>query len=324
MIRIFAHADYDFIAFRYKAIVMTIVVFLLGVVAMIAFGIGYSIEFNGGTLLQVKTTAPMDVVALRTGLEAAGINNPEITPFGGENEFNVRARTAVQGASADNTSATTKAVSVALDKVIGVGKYTIGQTGAVGPKVASDLKRQAFLAIFLSFFAVLAYLAWRFEWRFGLAAVLATFHDIVLTICFIAATRIEVSLVVVAAVLSMVGYSLNDTIIIFDRVRENLRKSRRDQLVPVLNRSINETLPRSVLTHTTTLATLGALAIFGGPIIRPFALVMFFGVFTGTFSSIFIAAPALLIIEHKWPGMEGRGIKVAAKPAAARGKVRPA
>ena len=128
-----------------------------------------------------------------------------------------------------------------------------------------------------------------------------------------------------AAVLSMVGYSLNDTIIIFDRVRENLRKSRRDQLVPVLNRSINETLPRSVLTHTTTLMTLGALAVFGGPIIRPFALVMFFGVFTGTFSSIFIAAPALLIIEHKWPGMEGRGVKVGVKAGAAvRSKVRPA
>lgn len=324
MIRIFAHADYDFIGFRYKAIVMTIVVFLIGVVALTVSGIDYSIEFNGGTLIRVKTEAPINVVALRAGLEAAGIKNPEITPFGGENEFNVRARTAVQGVSEDNTSATTKAVAVGLDQVIGVQKYTIMQTGSVGPKVASDLKRQAFLAIFLSFFAVLAYLAWRFEWRFGLAAVLATFHDIVLTICFIATVRIEVSLVVVAAVLSMVGYSLNDTIIIFDRVRENLRKSRRDQLVPVLNRSINETLPRSVLTHTTTLATLAALAVFGGPIIRPFALVMFFGVFTGTFSSVFIAAPALLIIEHKWPGMEGRGIKTSSKPGALRTKARPA
>jgi preprotein translocase subunit SecF len=328
MTRIFAHADYDFIGFRNKAIMATIAIFLVGVVALFIRGIDYSIEFNGGTLILVKTEAPIDVVALRAGLETAGVKNPEITPFGGENEFNVRARTAVQGASEDNTSATTKAVAQGLDQVIGAGKYTIMQTGSVGPKVASDLKRQAFLAIFLSFFAVLAYLAWRFEWRFGLAAVLATVHDIVLTICFIAALRIEVSLVVVAAVLSMVGYSLNDTIIIFDRVRENLRKSRRDQLVPVLNRSINETLPRSVLTHFTTLCTLAALAVFGGAIIRPFALVMFFGVFTGTFSSIFIAAPALLIIEHKWPGMEGRGVKVAGKaagkPAALRPKARPA
>src|SRR3990170_4252840 len=140
MIRIFAHADYDFIGFRYKAILMTILVFLVGVAALIGFGIDYSIEFNGGTLIGVKTDTPVDVVALRTGLEAVGIKGPEITPFRGENEFLVRAPTAVQGASADNTSATTKAVSVALDQVIGVGKYTIGQTGAVGPKVAADLK----------------------------------------------------------------------------------------------------------------------------------------------------------------------------------------
>ncbi|MGH7583614.1 MAG: protein translocase subunit SecF, partial [Gemmatimonadales bacterium] len=170
---------------------------------------------------------------------------------------------------------------------------------------------------------VLAYLAYRFEWRFGVAAVVATFHDIVLTICFIGVLHLEVSLVVVAAVLSMVGYSLNDTIVIFDRVRENLRKSRREQLEAVLNRSINETLPRSVLTHTTALATLSALAIFGGPVIRPFALVMFFGVFTGTFSSVFIAAPVLLIIERKWPSMEGRGTRVAGRSGAQRGKPQP-
>ena len=325
MTRIFAHADYDFIGFRYKAIRATIILFVLGVIAIGVYHISYSVEFNGGTLIRVKTVDKVDVAALRAGLQAAGIEGAEITPFGGVNEMNILAPTAVKGSDADNTSATRNAVVGALDKVIGAGKYTPGSTVAVGPKVGAELKRQAFLAIFLSFFAVLAYLAWRFEWRFGLAAVLATFHDIVLTICFIAAMRIEVSLVVVAAVLSMVGYSLNDTIIIFDRVRENLRKSRRDQLVPVLNRSINETLPRSVLTHCTTLATLAALAIFGGPVIRPFAMVMFFGVFTGTFSSVFIAAPALLIIEHKWPGMEGRGVKVAAKPVApVRSKVRPA
>ncbi len=323
MTRIFANADYDFIAFRGKAIRATVFLLIVGIVALIAFGVNYSIEFNGGTLVRVKSNAPMQVQQLRSGLEAAGIHSPEITPFGGENEFLIRARTAVQGADADNVTTTKTAVAGALDKVLGAGKYAIMQTDAVGPKVGADLKRQAFLAIFLSFFAVLAYLAWRFEWRFGLAAVVATAHDIILTICFIAALRIEVSLVVVAAVLSMVGYSLNDTIIIFDRVRENLRKGRRDQLVPVLNRSINETLPRSILTHTTSLSVLLALAVFGGPVIRPFALVMFFGVFTGTFSSIFIAPPALLIIEHKWPGVDGRSVKVKGT-AAMRSKATPA
>jgi preprotein translocase subunit SecF len=118
----------------------------------------------------------------------------------------------------------------------------------------------------------------------------------------------------------MVGYSLNDTIVIFDRVRENLRKNRRDQLVNVLNRSVNETLPRSVLTHCTVLVTLVALIVFAGPVIRPFAEVMFFGVLTGTFSSVFIAAPALLIIERKWPGVDGRGVKPANRTAPVRGR----
>src|SRR2546429_526520 len=139
---------------------------------------------------------------------------------------------------------------------IGVRRYAYVATEAVGPKVGGELRQKAFLAIFLSFFAVLAYLAYRFEWRFGLAAVVATAHDILATVAFIGALRLEVSLTVVAAVLSMVGYSLNDTIIIFDRVRENLHKHKKDNFEQILNRSINETLPRSVLTHGTTLASL--------------------------------------------------------------------
>ncbi|MBA3259686.1 MAG: protein translocase subunit SecF, partial [Gemmatimonadales bacterium] len=136
---------------------------------------------------------------------------------------------------------------------------------------------------------------------------LATAHDILATIAFIGVVHLEVSLTVVAAVLSMVGYSLNDTIIIFDRVRENLHKYKRESFEQILNRSINETLPRSILTHGTSLATLLALAIFGGEVIRPFALVMFFGIFTGTFSSIYIASPVLMAIEKRWPGPAARG-----------------
>jgi len=169
------------------------------------------------------------------------------------------------------------------------------------------------------------YLAFRFEWRFGLAAIIATAHDILPTLAFIVAMRLEVSLVIVAAVLTMVGYSLNDTIIIFDRVRENLKKHQKMGFAEILNLSINETLPRSVLTHMTTLATLLALALFGGEVIRPFALVMFFGVFTGTFSSVFIAAPVLMWIEQKWPGANARGVRERPAPTApARTRPQPA
>jgi preprotein translocase subunit SecF len=316
MLRLFANANYDFIGLRRYAYGITAAVILPGLLFLLIKGLNYSIEFTGGTLVQIRSNTQVDVAHLRTGLDQQGIHGAEIQNFGAANEYVIRARVAKPGTDANDTQATATAVSHALDAVLGSGKYNVVRTEAVGPKVGGELRQKAFLAIFLSFFAVLAYLAYRFEWRFGLAAVAATAHDILATVAFIGVMRLEVSLTVVAAVLSMVGYSLNDTIIIFDRVRENLRKLKKESFEGVLNRSINETLPRSVLTHGTSLATLLALAIFGGEVIRPFALVMFFGVFTGTFSSIYIASPVLMAIEKRWPGQLARG-HLAPKPAAA-------
>lgn len=309
MTRFFAHANYDFIGVRKYAYAVTAAIILPGLLFLAVRGLNYSIEFTGGTLLQIKANGPVNVGAVRSALDGQGIHGAEIQQFGTQTEYVIRARVAKAGTDANDTQATASAVGQALDGVLGHGNYAIERTEAVGPKVGGELREKAFLAIFLSFFAVLAYLAYRFEWRFGLAAVAATAHDIVATIAFIGVMRLEVSLVVVGAVLSMVGYSLNDTIIIFDRVRENLRKHKKDTFAQTLNRSINETLPRSVLTHGTSLATLLALAIFGGEVIRPFALVMFFGVFTGTFSSIYIASPVLMAIEKRWPGPHARGAK---------------
>jgi preprotein translocase subunit SecF len=315
MIRFFANANYDFIGTRRYAYTVTAALFAMGLIGLLVWGLNYSIEFTGGTLVQVKDAPAADVARLRAALDAQGLHGAEIQSFGGPGDFIVRARSAKEGTDADNTQETAGAVKAALDQVLGQGTYTVERTEAVGPKVGGELRGKALLAIFYSFFAVLAYLAYRFEWRFGLAAVVATAHDIILTIGFISLMRLEVSLVVVGAVLSMVGYSLNDTIIIFDRVRENLHKYKRDHFADILNRSVNETLPRSILTHGTTLATLTALAVFGGEVIRPFALVMFFGVFTGTFSSIYIASPVLMYIEHRWPGADVRGVRQAAKAA---------
>jgi preprotein translocase subunit SecF len=301
MTRLFANANYDFIGVRRYAYAVTAAILLPGLLFLLIAGLNYSIEFTGGTLLQIRSQKTVDVGQLRSGLDRQGIDGAEIQNFGAPNEYVIRARVAKPGTDANDTQATAAAVSHALDSVLGPGTYTVLRTEAVGPKVGGELRQKAFLAIFLSFFAVLAYLAYRFEWRFGLAAVVATAHDILATIAFIGVMRLEVSLTIVAAVLSMVGYSLNDTIIIFDRVREDLKKYKKDRFETVLNRAINETLPRSVLTHGTTMATLIALAVFGGEVIRPFALVMFFGVFTGTFSSIYIASPVLMAIEQRWP-----------------------
>jgi preprotein translocase subunit SecF len=317
MTRFFANANYDFIGVRKYAYALTAAIIVPGLVFLLIKGLNYSIEFTGGTLLQISAKQAVDAGAVRTALDRQGIHGAEIQQFGAANEYVIRARVAKAGTDANDTQATATEVGKALDSVLGHGNYVIQRTEAVGPKVGGELRQKAFMAIFLSFFAVLAYLAYRFEWRFGLAAVIATAHDILATIAFIGVMRLEVSLVVVGAVLSMVGYSLNDTIIIFDRVRENLRKHKKATFAEILNRSINETLPRSILTHGTSLATLTALAIFGGEVIRPFALVMFFGVFTGTFSSIYIASPVLMAIEQRWPGPDVRGARTPApKPGA--------
>jgi len=214
-------------------------------------------------------------------------------------------------------------VDSALTQRLGENAIRIGRRESVSPKVGGELRQKAVIAILLSFVATLVYLAFRFEFRFGVAAVVATAHDILTTLAFIKYMNLEVSLVVVAAILTVVGYSLNDTIIIFDRTRENLHKYKRDDLGGILNRSINETLPRSVLTHGTTIATTLALLIFAGEVIRPFAWVMTFGIFTGTFSSIYIAGPILLWIEKKWPGHEARGVKAHVAPAVHRAPSAP-
>jgi preprotein translocase SecF subunit len=326
MIRFFANANYDFIGVRRYAYAATAAVIVPGLILLGILGLDYSIEFTGGTLVQIQAKQPMSVGQVRTALDRGGLPGAEITTFGATNEFVIRARLRnQQSAGQEEPQVTARQVDTALTRAFGPGSYERKRFEAVGPKVGGELRTRALLAIFASFLVVLVYLAFRFEWRFGLAAVIATAHDILTTLSFIVFMRLEVSLVVVSAILSMVGYSLNDTIIIFDRTRENLHKYKREDLAGILNRSINETLPRSILTHTTTMAALLALLIFAGEVIRPFAWVMLFGVFTGTFSSIYIAAPILLLIERRWPGRDARGVKARVVPAgpSAQAAMRP-
>ncbi|PYO39017.1 MAG: protein translocase subunit SecF [Gemmatimonadetes bacterium] len=322
MLRLFANANYDFIKWRRWAYGLTAIMIVPGLVMLLSTRLNYSIEFTGGTRIQIATpkAKPVTTADLRAALDAGGLRGAEIQQYGADTAFQIRARLSAPAAGAGGTEETAQAVARALDARLGAGQYKIVHYEAVGPKVGKELQGKAFLAIFFSFIVTLVYLAIRFEWRFGLAAVLATFHDILTTVAFIKYLNLEVSLVVVGAVLTIVGYSLNDTIIIFDRVRENLRKYRRQNLYEILNLSINETLPRSILTHGTTMATTLALVFLAGEVIRPFALVMTFGIFTGTFSSIYIAAPVLMLIEKRWPGQDARGARAftgrAPEPAA--------
>ena len=314
--RLFANAKYDFLRRRKIAYLITVALTVPGLLVVLFRGLNYSVEFTGGTLIQVETKKPVDVGAVRNALLERGIAGPEIQTFGSDRELVIRARVAKEGTDANDTQATAAALQEALDATLGAGSYTVLRTEAVGPKVGGELREKALMAILLSFVAVLIYLAYRFEWRFGVAAIIATAHDILASIAFIGIVRLEVSLFVVAGLMTIIGYSLNDTIVIFDRIRENLHSRKREGFVEILNRSINETLPRTVFTGSTALGSLVALAVLGGEVVRPFALLMLFGVIVGTFSSIFIAAPALLEIEKRWPGPAARG-HMAPKPATA-------
>jgi preprotein translocase subunit SecF len=301
MLRIFHNTKYDFIRWWKWAVGLTVAFLLVGLVSYLRAPINYSIEFTGGTLMQVEFTQPLDVSALRTRLSQAGIPGAEITQFGSPREFTIRAQEAAQVAAQDAAAGTVaNRIENTLKSAYG-NQARIVRTEAVGPRVGSELSRNALIALTISFIITLVYLAIRFEWRMGLAAVVATLHDFVATLVFMKLMHLEVSLMVVAGLLTVIGYSMNDTVIIFDRLREDLKKARNESLYDTLNRSINETLPRSVITHSLSLSSVIALLLLGGEVIRPFAWVMAFGIFTGTFSSMYVAAPILIWIEKKWP-----------------------
>jgi preprotein translocase subunit SecF len=318
MLRILHDTKFDFIKWWRWAAGLTAAFILLGLASFaIRGGVNYSIEFTSGTLMQLQFTKAADAGRIRSTLDKAGIHGAEIQQFGPDNEFTVRAqdeRDAAQLASGAESVAAR--IQAALTSEFGAEGFRVVRTEAVGPRVGAELRRDAAVAMLLASLVTLIYLAIRFEWRFGVAAVLSTAHDVLVTLAFIKLLHIEVSLTVVAGILTLLGYSGNDTIIIFDRVRENLKKDRKSPLYEVLNRSINETLPRSVLTHATTLAATLALLFFAGEVLRPFAIVMAFGIFVATFSSIYVASPLLLWIEHKFPRTATDGAnKAAVRPS---------
>jgi preprotein translocase subunit SecF len=318
MLRILHGTKIDFIKSWRIALGATVAFIAIGLVALVLHGgLNRSIEFTGGTLLQLEFAQPPNVGDIRSTVDAAGYTGSEIQQFGSAREFTVRTatHTAAAGNAVQNTSSEIKA---ALERRFGAGNVRVLRGEAVSPRVGDELSRNAMIAILISLGITLVYLAIRFEWRFGVAAVIATVHDLLSTLAFLAIMRLEVSLTVVAALLTVIGYSLNDTIIIFDRVRENMKKARPEPLYDVLNRSINETLPRSILTHVTVAAATLSLLLFAGEVIRPFSWIMLFGIVTGTFSSIYIAAPVLLWVEQRWPrsqgGKQGPGARSASAP----------
>jgi preprotein translocase subunit SecF len=312
--KLFQNASYRFIEKRRTAYIVSAVVLAVGIGAMIlnVVQIGswqnYGVDFEGGSLVQVQFNAPVEAGAIREALGAE--NAAEVTSYGSDDEYLIRAPLA------ENASITEVAERIEglLADEFGAGSFEVRSTELVDAKVGGELQQKALLAIIFSMVLTLSYLAMRFELRFGLAAVIATLHDILITLGFLAVFRVEIALPTVAAILTILGYSLNDTIVVFDRIRENMhaKGARKRDPVDLVNQSINETLPRTVLTSGTTLAVLLALVLLGGVVIRDFTIVLILGVVVGTYSSIFVASPALIEIQKRF-GM-GKTVEKKEKP----------
>src|SRR5215213_2541135 len=322
MLRILHDTNYDFIKHWKTAVIGTAAFIVVGFAflgyhrARTGHALNYSVEFTGGAEIQIQLAQPPSSDVVRAAVDQAGFTGAEVTTFGDASNYLVKVQQVAGEAAATNAEAVGARIVSTLSQRLPGNPAKVVRATSIGSRVGDELQTKAITAILISFVVTLIYLAFRFEWRFGVAAVIATAHDLVTTLAFLAMMHLEISLTVVAALLTVIGYSLNDTIIIFDRVRENLRKQRRESLREVLNRSINETLPRSVMTHATVLGATLALLFFAGEVIRPFSWIMAFGVFTGTFSSIYIAGPILLWIEHKWPRQTGTETKGTARALA--------
>ena len=282
----------DFLSKRRIAFICSGFLILVGLVSLIFHGgPRYSIDFIGGMSIRVKFQQAVSEAEVREALNAYNLGSSEVKvvqEFGGEPEILIRVKQEAAGENAQQQ------VEEALTSQFPDDPFEIRSVDKVGPKIGAELRSKAMLAIIITLVLVLTYLSWRFEFRFGVGAVAALFHDVIITLGIFSLLNLEISLAVVAAFLTIVGYSLNDTIVVFDRIRENLRRKSGATLGKVINMSINQTLSRTVITSGTTFMVVFILYVFGGQVIHDFAFALLVGIIIGTYSSIYIASPILL------------------------------
>ncbi len=279
---------YDFMRMRFAAISLSFILFFGSIYLLWDRGLQYGIDFSGGTLVQLKYENAAPITQIREILENQGtFQNLSVTEFGSNEEATIR----FLGSNDNVSNDIGEHISTLLKDT---GKFEVRRADVVGPKVGDELRNKGLMAIAVSLIAILIYIALRFEWRFALAAIISEIHDIVITLGAISLFKIDVNLDTLAAVLTVLGYSLNDTIIIFDRIREGIKTSKKTELAPIINESVSATLSRTVLTSGLTLATVVILYFFGGEMIQGFSLALIVGIIAGTLSSIFVASPTLL------------------------------
>jgi len=280
----------DFMRWRRSAIIASLALCLASVALFLVVGLNYGIDFRGGILMEIRTAQPAQIAELRAKVNSLELGEVELQEFGRNTDVLIRIERQPGDAAAQDA---------AVEKVkreLGAG-VEYRRTEFVGPKVSEELIEAGVTAVLLALVAMLVYIWFRFEWQFGVGAVIALAHDIILTIGVFALLGLEFNLTTVAAILTIAGYSINDTVVVYDRIRENLRKFKAMGLGDIINLSLNETLSRTLLTSGTTLLALIILFFFGGEVIKGFSFAMTWGILVGTYSSVFIASPLLIYMN---------------------------
>ncbi len=288
---ILGKTSFDFIGKRYVAYGISAVLVLLGALALIQISRGAAnigIDFAGGTSVQVKFERPVDLATVRQALSQGGIGDSDPQQFADGRSVMIRLK---RGAATDTGMA--QRVENALRTAIGDNPFTVEASTEIGPAIGKELQRKALIAIAISLVGIVVYIAWRFEFRFGVAATVATFHDVLAILGIVFVLDKEITLLIVTALLTIAGYSLTDTVVVYDRIRENLRTRRKESLGDVINTSINQVLSRTVMTSLTTLLAVAALFFLGGEVLHDFAFALIFGIVVGTYSSCFVASPLI-------------------------------
>ena len=290
--------QFDFMKKKSAAVALSIMVILIGIISILFHGgLKYGIDFAGGTLVQLKFTNPPVIEDVRDGLKTIGLGESTIQEFGSKNHLLIRVERSDEKLEEMGTR-----VKNSLVGKFQADDILIERVEMVGPKVGRDLREKAVLSIIYAILGIIIYISWRFEFQYAIAAIIALVHDVLITMGVFSLTDKEFTLVIVAAFLTIIGYSLNDTIVVFDRIRENMRRKGKTLLVDIINTSINQTLSRTILTSGTTLLVVAALFFLGGEIIHDFSFALMIGVIVGTYSSIFIASVFLVYWESRRTG----------------------
>jgi len=294
-----ADTKVKFVRYRVMAFVLSVLLIIGSIGAFTSNGLNFGIDFKGGTLIEISSEAEIDIAQLREQLTGLNIGEVQIQQFGTPSDALIRVSEDEKAVSAQGGLSAVESIRNELQ-----GRFEIRRVEIVGPQVSGELIQTGILAVLAAIISMLIYIWFRFEWQFSVGAVLALVHDVVLTIGIFSLLQLDFNLSILAAILTIVGYSMNDTVVVYDRVRENLRKFKKMPLDELLDVAINETLSRTVMTSVTTLIALIALYTLGGEVIRGFTFAMIWGVLVGTYSSIFIASPLLLYlgVKRDWSG----------------------